>query len=482
MPLACSYEDFREWLETYHGQYVRAAGDAVLKALNEYLDQELTLESERVRVRVAPPRLKGVSRTWRKIHLEKYADRIAGLEDVPAAIDDLLGLRIVCTNTSDEARVIELLKALPVCPADSSPVLGRVEGSDRDYLTEPKGSGYRAWHINVETSVAHVTTWRRIICEVQVRTLLQDSWGELTHEDTYKPGGGGIVSPLVRTLSRRMADLLATLDDIAEDLRQELDLLNAEAAEEEAAQVPDPGVSDEATPGRASLPAADSPIDSDPVRAYLLRRVSQLDRPLDLASLAWEAQREFGQDILNGWAGHGTFKNLLRAAVPGVRLTAEPPTYVVPEGFSIERYSKAAREDGAPLPRAALALKSLDGSFPAVPPDALSLIFRAFAEGTRLAAERGEPDVRFLNETTRLARDWSASIGSPVSRRLLNFVGKALLGAGELRPNMSEAQVRSAFRAVAVSRARDLLVLTEQDEQELSDWLDAGSAEEGEGA
>lgn len=470
MPLACSYDEFCEWLATFHKDYVSAAGEAVVKALNEYLDQELTLESERVRVRVGTPRSKRVHRTWRKLQLEGYVDKVSQLEDVPGVIDDLLGVRIVCTNTSDENRVIELLKVLPVCSPGNAPVLGRIEESDRDYLTAPKASGYRAWHINVETSVAHVTTWRRITCEVQVRTLLQDSWGELTHEDTYKPGGGGLVSPLVRTLSRRMADLLATLDDIAEDLRQELDLFNTEAAE--AILVPLPGQDASPASTNASVASIISPsTDSEPVRAYLVRRVTQLDRPLDLASLAWEVQREFGQDIVQDWAGFGTFKNLVRAAVPDVRLTAGPPTYVVPGQFSIEHYPHDPRESGEQLPRAVLALKSLDGSFPAVAHDALVLVCRALAEGTQVAEDRGAPDTRFLNETTRGARDWSAANGSPVSRRLLDYVGKALLFTGELRRDMSEVEVLSGFREATINRAHDLLVLTEQDERELSQWL-----------
>ena len=49
----------------------------------------------------------------------------------------------------------------------------------------------------------------------QVRTVLQDSWGELTHEDTYSKAGES--PPLVEILSTRMADLLAPAVSAAEE-------------------------------------------------------------------------------------------------------------------------------------------------------------------------------------------------------------------------------------------------------------------------
>ena len=68
--------------------------------------------------------------------------------------------------------------------------------------------------INLKTAVNAGLSREVVACELQLRTLLQESWGELTHEDTYKPGSSAL--RLVTTLSRRMADLLATLDDMAE--------------------------------------------------------------------------------------------------------------------------------------------------------------------------------------------------------------------------------------------------------------------------
>jgi hypothetical protein len=116
-------------------------------------------------------------------------------------------------------------------------------------------------------------------------------------------------------LSRRIADLLATLDDLAEDLRAELDRL-AEAALEDAPR-------DEEVGQRQD-------VNREAAERHLADLVSDLKRETSLASLAFELRREFGEEIAKGWFGHGSFKNLLNAAVPNVQIRPDPPSYVLP--------------------------------------------------------------------------------------------------------------------------------------------------------
>jgi acyl dehydratase len=67
-----------------------------------------------------------------------------------------------------------------------------------------------------------------VTCEIQIRTLLQHAWGELTHGDTYKPEMK--IPDLIVVLSKRLANTLAVLDEIAQDIRNELDKLETEHA------------------------------------------------------------------------------------------------------------------------------------------------------------------------------------------------------------------------------------------------------------
>ena len=165
--------------------------------------------------------------------------------------------------------------------------------------------------------------------ELQVRTLLQDGWGELTHEDTYKPGVE--LPPLVTTLSRRMADLLATVDDLAQDLRQELDRL-AQSAVEEIAEIEVETLNPADDRNNLGDDAADPSRYRELVVAETARIVAELRQPTSLASIAAILQGTFGTSIRREWAGYKSFKAMLVAAVPGLNIVNVGPGYVIPAG------------------------------------------------------------------------------------------------------------------------------------------------------
>lgn len=132
-----------------------------------------------------------------------------------STIHDIVGLRIACKTPRDlrliHGRLMERLNA-------GGLRIVRV----RDYTTAPKPSGYRGLHIYVTTDVQGIEDRTSVEVEVQLRTRLQDAWGELTHEDLYKPGA---LKPLEihSRIARAMAGLLAEVDSLADDLAQDLD-------------------------------------------------------------------------------------------------------------------------------------------------------------------------------------------------------------------------------------------------------------------
>ncbi len=50
---------------------------------------------------------------------------------------------------------------------------------EKDYVSEPKDSGYRACHVLLKVQID--SDGAPVIVEVQIKTLLQHAWGELTH-------------------------------------------------------------------------------------------------------------------------------------------------------------------------------------------------------------------------------------------------------------------------------------------------------------
>jgi len=101
-------------------------------------------------------------------------------------VADLIGARIICWFHDDCYGMLSLLR--------HSKRLKILADSIEDYNKTPKPSGYRAIHVLGDVTydqVVHKGNKHQIVagkmtCEIQIRTLFQDAWGELTHQMHYK--------------------------------------------------------------------------------------------------------------------------------------------------------------------------------------------------------------------------------------------------------------------------------------------------------
>ncbi len=104
-------------------------------------------------------------------------------ENAVYTIHDIVRGRVVCNNIEDVYRVQQLLIDELGSPNVFDP---------EDYIKEPQDSGYRALHLTLRLEVTPDTKPVMyeipILCELQIRTVLQDAWAELTHYDMYKHG------------------------------------------------------------------------------------------------------------------------------------------------------------------------------------------------------------------------------------------------------------------------------------------------------
>lgn len=328
LQLPFEYSEFADWYVAHCNSLLEPARQTFVRLLDEQLRQGVS-ELDRHRVRVASSRVKAPLRTWSKLQKDTYCARVTAFSDVPHLLDDLVGVRIVCNNLCDIVMVRTMLASLPTSEGLDKFGMATERDSEKLYVDHPKASGYRAYHINLVTHVPGLDGLNLVRGELQVRTLLQDGWGELTHEDTYKPGVE--LPPLVTTLSRRMADLLATVDDLAQDLRQELDRLAQSAVEETSGSELEPPEHEWAQP-LAPKDTTDPDRYRELVVAETARIVAHLSRPTSLASIAAILQGTFGTSIRRDWAGYKSFKAMLLAAVPGVDIANLGPGYVIPPG------------------------------------------------------------------------------------------------------------------------------------------------------
>jgi len=97
-------------------------------------------------------------------------------------ITDLIGARVICWFVDDCYGMLDYIQATKRFRIKSR--------SLEDYIRDPKRTGYRAIHLLAEVSFDRVKAYRkrravvedRMICEIQIRTKLQDAWAEFTHE------------------------------------------------------------------------------------------------------------------------------------------------------------------------------------------------------------------------------------------------------------------------------------------------------------
>jgi|SRR5208337_776662 len=125
-------------------------------------------------------------------------------------IKDLIGARIVCWFMDDCYNIVDsVMQSTLLTPRGESGF------SLRDYIKNPQDAGYRGIHFYMDIkydSVQLVDGQVRLVpqdmlCEIQVRTKLQDAWADLTHDFLYKKGsedGSDVYEALLADVARRL--------------------------------------------------------------------------------------------------------------------------------------------------------------------------------------------------------------------------------------------------------------------------------------
>jgi putative GTP pyrophosphokinase len=89
---------------------------------------------------------------------------------------DIAGIRIICPFARDIYFLTDILRSMP-----NINIL-----SEKDYVSSPKPSGYRSYHLIVEVPVFYSGKIENIIVEIQIRTEAMNFWATLEHKARYK--------------------------------------------------------------------------------------------------------------------------------------------------------------------------------------------------------------------------------------------------------------------------------------------------------
>lgn len=91
-------------------------------------------------------------------------------------INDIAGVRIVCSFTSDIYSIVEMIGK-----QNDLTVI-----SVKDYIRNPKASGYKSFHMLVSVPIFLGEKVIDTKVEIQIRTIAMDFWASLEHKIYYK--------------------------------------------------------------------------------------------------------------------------------------------------------------------------------------------------------------------------------------------------------------------------------------------------------
>ena len=197
-------------------------------AFNEILDKIENLLKQKINLPSNPTykaRIKSFPSYYKKILRQKAKESSESIELV--TLTDMIGIRVICAFVEDLALVEkQVVESFDVKEIER-------KGADQSF----KEFGYESVHILIaipenclpESGISSELR-KNLVCEIQVRTILQDAWAEVEHELIYKTE----FSPFDMPLRRKLASINASLslaDTIFQEIRDYQKKLQLETSE-----------------------------------------------------------------------------------------------------------------------------------------------------------------------------------------------------------------------------------------------------------
>lgn len=187
-------ELFLDFLELSH---LYDSAIEVVKTYLNILDSEFSVKFQRNPIHNIESRLKSPQSIIGKLQKK----------DLPLTPDsarknllDIAGIRVTCCYISDIYAIVEML-----CRRDDFTVI-----KQKDYIKNPKPSGYRSYHLIVNVPVYLSTKKQYAPVEIQIRTIAMDFWASLEHQLKYKPSTS--ITPEISEELKNCAERIAETD------------------------------------------------------------------------------------------------------------------------------------------------------------------------------------------------------------------------------------------------------------------------------
>lgn len=241
---------FRDYY-TENAQRFEQAKDAFLTLLSSLLAHgDLAVAAVTARIKDREESIKKFTRKYQSA-LEKDETPY----EIKDHITDLIGLRLVCLYEDEIEPMGELVRQ-HFTLIDVSDKTAEIEGTENAF-------GYKGLHLDLELDAARAAMPEYALFapfrfELQIRTIVQDSWSTLDHKIKYKKS-------IPASLKRRINTLAALFELADREFRQVRDATEIEI--EKAGAEPEPAPEPEAEePASGAEPAAQAGEADDIVR------------------------------------------------------------------------------------------------------------------------------------------------------------------------------------------------------------------------
>ncbi len=214
MDLPMFYNEVKDWSSAL------LLYDAALKEINtklEILNNEFKLAHQYNPIEHITSRIKSPQSIAKKL---RHNQKDLTVENIVKYVNDVAGIRIICSFTSDIYRIADLIakqgdiKVLKI----------------KDYIMRPKENGYTSYHMIVSTPVFLSDRTIDTKVEIQIRTIAMDFWASLEHKIYYKFEGNA--PEHIRKELKECSEIVAYLDQKMLSLNEEIKVLSKDRLEE----------------------------------------------------------------------------------------------------------------------------------------------------------------------------------------------------------------------------------------------------------
>ena len=173
------------------------------------LSEQFSLKYDRNPIETIKSRLKSQESILKKMSRKGIP---MTLENMEREIDDIAGVRVICSFVEDVYMLADCL-----LQQDDITLLEK-----KDYIKNPKDSGYRSLHLIVQVPIFLQNEKRPMKVEVQIRTLAMDLWASQEHKLRYKKSIPENEEESISNELAECAQILSSVDARMQALRTKL--------------------------------------------------------------------------------------------------------------------------------------------------------------------------------------------------------------------------------------------------------------------